>query len=219
MNNTEIIFFLAIFIIFASCGSLDNKSYTNYRGDTKPSGPGCYAKCLISDSYTTNTKEILKYTGNNFENSWVEEILIQTEPASSAWVKKKADPRCVSSNPDDCLVWCLIEKEAKYDSHYIVTDTSQVKEFKVLKVEEKYLLEKGGFTQWKEIVCAKDQTFEFYEQVQYALIKKNYNLQKSKPGQFDKVTKKALTKFQKDNNLPVGNFDLETIELLGIEYL
>lgn len=32
---------------------------------------------------------------------------IEVAPASTRWVRGKADPNCVSANPDDCKVWCL----------------------------------------------------------------------------------------------------------------
>lgn len=33
---------------------------------------------------------------------------------STKWVKKRADRNCLSANPDDCLVWCLIEIKEGY---------------------------------------------------------------------------------------------------------
>ena len=37
---------------------------------------------------------------------------VETKPASTKWVKKRADANCLSANPDDCLVWCLVETPA-----------------------------------------------------------------------------------------------------------
>ena len=39
---------------------------------------------------------------------------IEVSPASTKWVKKKADKNCLSANPDDCLVWCLVEVAPQY---------------------------------------------------------------------------------------------------------
>lgn len=39
---------------------------------------------------------------------------IEVSPASTKWVKKKADKNCLSANPEDCLVWCLVEVPASY---------------------------------------------------------------------------------------------------------
>lgn len=53
-------------------------------------------------------------------------------------------------------------------------------------------------------------------QIQQALRAKGYD-----PGPIDNVlgakTREALAKFQKDNNLPVGNLNVETMRALGVE--
>ncbi len=41
---------------------------------------------------------------------------VEVKPASTKWVKKKADANCLSANPDDCLVWCLVEVPAEYQT-------------------------------------------------------------------------------------------------------
>jgi hypothetical protein len=32
---------------------------------------------------------------------------VEIAPATTRWVRGKANPNCVSANPDDCRVWCL----------------------------------------------------------------------------------------------------------------
>ena len=53
--------------------------------------------------------------------------------------------------------------------------------------------------------------------VQRALRDRGYD-----PGPIDNVmgsqTKAALTKYQRDNNLPVGQLDFETLNSLGVNY-
>ena len=39
---------------------------------------------------------------------------IEISSASTKWVKRKADRNCISTDPNDCLVWCLIEVPAEY---------------------------------------------------------------------------------------------------------
>jgi hypothetical protein len=39
---------------------------------------------------------------------------IEVRAASAQWVKKQADANCLSADPDDCLVWCMIETPAEY---------------------------------------------------------------------------------------------------------
>ena len=39
---------------------------------------------------------------------------IEIAPASTKWVKRKADKNCLSADPNDCMVWCLVEVPAQY---------------------------------------------------------------------------------------------------------
>jgi len=223
-SNFSKLLYIAFAITLYSCGSYNTNTYSSnpvYTAKAEPgmpSGPGCYAKCLISEKYTVEIENIFEYTGDNYDSEWVEEVSIEVKPATSKWIKKKADPSCISSNPDDCLVWCLVDQEAEYENYYIVNDTSKVKDYKESSIRITKGIEKGGFTQWKEIVCEKDQTSDFYTDIQLALTENNYDLFKAEYGVFDKTTKQALIKFQKENYLPIGNLDLETIAALGIEY-
>lgn len=43
-----------------------------------------------------------------------ERIPVFIVEAKTEWVKKKADRNCLSADPNDCLVWCLVEVEAGY---------------------------------------------------------------------------------------------------------
>ena len=72
-------------------------------------------------------------------------------------------------------------------------------------------------TEWREVICNNQVTDYTYRQIQDALRSRGYN-----PGPSDNVfgsqTKSALTKFQKENGLPVGQLDFETLKALGIKY-
>lgn len=39
---------------------------------------------------------------------------IEVSPATTRWEKGKATAACLSANPDDCRVWCLVEVPAQY---------------------------------------------------------------------------------------------------------
>ncbi len=82
-------------------------------------------------------------------------------------------------------------------------------------VTKRQLVKAGGFTEWREVVCSSDVTTDLVRSVQAALKAKGYN-----PGPVDNVmgaaTKSALVQYQKDNGLPVGNLDFETLRSLGI---
>jgi hypothetical protein len=84
-------------------------------------------------------------------------------------------------------------------------------------VTKRRLLKPGGFTEWREVLCGEKVTGYTIRQIQEALIKAGYD-----PGPTDNVmgtrTKAALTKFQKEKGLPVGNLDFETLKALGVSY-
>jgi len=84
-------------------------------------------------------------------------------------------------------------------------------------VTKRQLIRKGGFTEWREIVCGSDVTTQMVRDVQNALRTRGFD-----PGPADNVmgakTKAALVKFQRENNLPVGQLDFETLRALGVDY-
>ena len=83
-------------------------------------------------------------------------------------------------------------------------------------VNEKRLVRAGGFTVWTEILCAEKTTSAKVRSVQRALSAAGYN-----PGPADGVmgmkTQTAMTQYQTDKGLPVGNMNLETLRALGVE--
>ena len=83
-------------------------------------------------------------------------------------------------------------------------------------VTSRRLVRQGGFSEWKEILCPSQVTPATVRQVQESLRSRGYD-----PGPVDNVmgsrTKAALVKYQKDNGLPVGQLDLDTLRSLGLK--
>ena len=184
-----------------------------------PSEPGkCYAKCLIQEEFEIYYEELAMFTGDiESTNATVETIDFEVSPATTKWVKKKADKNCLSANPDDCLVWCLVEVPASFERISIVTDTSSTDEYQILDFEKKRLSKAGGYTEWREVVCEKYKTVNFMESVQNALIDRGY-YGGSVNGIMNAASKDALIKFQKDNGFPVGQLDVESLTALGVDF-
>lgn len=84
-------------------------------------------------------------------------------------------------------------------------------------VTRRVLVKKGGFTEFKEVICDDKVDNVTVRQIQEALRSRGYD-----PGPSDNVmgarTKAALVKYQKDNGLPVGSLDFETMKSLGVKY-
>lgn len=225
---------------------------------------------------------------------------IEVAPATTKWVRRKADRNCLSADSNDCMVWCLTEVPAKTElvtrripncptgsttngdkccreemlppeymtttkkvlktpasvrevqipakmgtlTRKVIKQPGSIREIevpaeygtrtrKVMKnsgasrqveipaeyktITKKVLVREGGFTEWREVICESKITTATIRSVQDALRSRGYD-----PGQTDNVmgkkTKAALSKFQKDNGLPIGNLDFETLRALGLNY-
>jgi Putative peptidoglycan binding domain len=79
------------------------------------------------------------------------------------------------------------------------------------------LAEKGGISGWKKILCADCNLISSrLPKIQLVLQKKGYYKGKIDGIIGDKM-KKALIQFQKDNQLPIGALDVQTLKALGID--
>jgi len=165
-------------------------------------------------------------------------------PATQKWVKGVADKNCLSTNPKDCEVWCLKEVPAVYQKvskkiEKVAASASEVEIPAVTKVVprkkmiysayeiktdvpptyktvmKKVLAKKGGFQEWKEVLCEQEITDTKVAAIQTALKREGYDVG-AIDNQMGGKTKQALIKFQQDKGLPVGNLNLETLKALGI---
>ena len=170
---------------------------------------------------------------------------IMVSPATQKWVKASVDPGCLSSNPADCQIMCLKEVPAIYKkvarrvlktpafrqeipvsaeykvvSRRVVDQPAREEQIEIpatyKKVISKNLIRKGGYSEWKEILCGDKLTTAKIIEIQKALKANGYD-----PGKMDDVfgalTKAALIKYQTDKNLPIGNLNMETLRSLGVE--
>ena len=84
-------------------------------------------------------------------------------------------------------------------------------------ITKRRLVKAGGFSEWREVVCNDKVTGSTVRSIQAALKARGYD-----PGPEDDImgarTKAALTKFQQDKGLPVGNLNVETMKALGVAY-
>ena len=183
-----------------------------------PTGPGCFAKCLMPDKYDEATELRNEYTGENHDQEGIEFQKVVTQTASTKWVKKKADKNCLSANPDDCLVWCLVDVKEEFVEFYEVIDTHTIKDFAPLRIEMGELAEQGGLTEWRAVVCDNQFNDEMKEDIQLALIELGYLEETNSEEKYNPEVKSSLINFQKANELPVGQLDFETLDALGVSY-
>lgn len=86
-------------------------------------------------------------------------------------------------------------------------------------VTKKELVKEGEYTEWREILCDSKVTNYTISQIQEALISKGYDVGAAGADNvMGSATRNALVKYQRDNNLPVGNLNIETLQSLGVKY-
>lgn len=264
------IYLLALSILGISMGV----QAQNAEADLPPGAePGkCYAKCIMPDVYETREEQVLvkeksyqmEIIPADFKEVYdtivikpaskkiievpaeyeIVEERVKVADATTKWVKGKADKNCLSADPDDCRILCLVEVPAQYKTvtkRVIKTPTSTKEivipaEYKVVKkkvmvnaastkqieipaeyktVVKNVLVKAGGWSDWKEVLCANQVTQKKIRSIQMALAALGYD-----PGPADNVlgpkTRKALLQYQKDNDLPQGNLNKETLKALGV---
>lgn len=87
-----------------------------------------------------------------------------------------------------------------------------------ITITKRVLVRKGGFPEWREILCGEKMTGFTIRQIQEALQALGY-FQGTVSGKMDAKTKTAIARFQEERDLPAdGNVDFETLKALGIGY-
>jgi hypothetical protein len=76
---------------------------------------------------------------------------------------------------------------------------------------------KGGFTEWREILCGGDVTPTLVRELSDALRANGYAVRGEHTVASSEV-KKALLNYQRDNGLPAGHLDFQTLDALGVNY-
>lgn len=183
----------------------------------RPNEPGkCYAKCLMPDQQKSVTIDsIAMFTGKDSSGIMFAERVIQEELKGTKWVKKKADRNCLSADPDDCLVWCLVENNTPEVKVKYLADTSQTDEWEYQDYTVDVITQSGGYSEWQEVICEKDIDELFYTDLKNALQLRGYATD-TETNDFSAIDKKALIKFQEDNGMPIGQLDLITLSTLGL---
>ena len=232
MIRTNIINYIILFCfvqIFISCYSTRNdRIYPYYDKQTEfsknssnapmPVVPGkCFAKSMIPNKYEIVSQDLIVYTGEdlNAESVSLEKIVLK--PAITKWEKRIRD-NCVSVDPKDCLVWCLVNIPEEAKEVYIVTDTLMEKSYEIQQFQQEVLVRSGGYTEWKEVICQEDLTTNLVLKIQNALITKGFGKTVIPSGDLNREWKTILVDYQKKQFLPVGNVNVETLDHLGVEY-
>lgn len=61
---------------------------------------------MVKPGYATYAKKPAKYKA--------EDETIETAPSNTKWVKNRSEGNCLSADPEDCMIWCLVEVPAEF---------------------------------------------------------------------------------------------------------
>ncbi len=170
----------------------------------------CFVACFeeIPEKYTTYTSSVLKTpaTTKSVEVPAKYKTITKTVVATPATTKTVEVPAVYKTVSKKIVktpaTTSSIEIPAKYET-----------------VTKRKLIKAGEYSDWREVLCDGSVTNDVNRQIQNALVVKGYDIG---PAGADNIlggqSRAALMQYQRDNNLPVGNLNTETLDHLGIKY-
>jgi hypothetical protein len=185
----------------------------------KDSKPGsCYAKCLINDYGILESQTSFPiFIGDDATRVLLDTIEIKSKESTVKWIKKKAHRNCIEINPEDCLVFCMVEIPNKVDTIIVVVDTSATDDYAWETFDTSKSIVKGNHTEWREIVCGQEIEDGFFNVLAAALDKNGYYVENWEENNvFTTELKVKLLEFQRANRLPIGALDMETLKFLQL---
>lgn len=170
----------------------------------------CFVACYeeVPERYTTYTSSVLKTPATTKTVDIPAEYKTMSvkrmkTPATTKTVEVPAEYKTVTKK---VLKTPATTREVPIDAAYKT-------------ITKRQLVKQGEYSDWREILCGDKVTNYTIRQIQQALIAAGYDVGVAGA---DNVmgadTRAALMQYQKDNNLPVGNLNIETLQKLGIKY-
>lgn len=158
------------------------------------------------------------YTGEPNDEIELKELTYYSEKPKTDWVKKKATRNCLSPNPEDCLVWCLVEVPGKKEKVWVVVKPEQTDEIDWQVFTKDQLVHMDDFFQRKEVYCQLPNK-RMSRNICKALQAEGYMTDsKCKMRKLTDELAKGLLDFQTDNSLFTGGLSLETLDQLAIKH-
>ncbi len=225
MKYRHLLFILSLFI-FSSCNSHYVPNNNQLAGQTKISkkqfvdeNGDCWQDCLMPAIYEDEITTYHIYTGDaSTEAVDLEEVEIEIKASKTEWVKKKADRNCLSADPNDCLVWCLVEVPAETETITVLKDINQSSNYEIKEIVKKKLIKKGGYVEKQKVICDDQVSPLLVLNIQNLLAEKKYET--GPPTEkINTLLKAGLNNYQKDHNLPIGLLNFQTLDNLGVNYL
>ena len=165
----------------------------------------CYAEVFVEDQYEKSEMTLFLFTGEETNNVDLDTLYFKVEEETNQLV--------YVGRIEDLNISEIDENAKDIEKFIFVQDTSETQEIVEETFEYEELIQKNGYTKWIEVLC--DLGEEYLIELQEALEKEGY-LSTPFESKIGIKTQEALKMYQKDNNLPVGYFDLKTMKALEI---
>lgn len=170
----------------------------------------CFVACYeeVPEQYTTYTSSVLKTPASVREETMPAEYKTVTRQVvkTPATVREETIPAEYKT-----ITKRVLKTPAK------TMEKSITPQYKT--ITKRKLVKQGEYSDWREILCDNKVTNYTISQIQSALITAGYDVGAAGA---DNVmgadTRAALMQYQKDNSLPVGNLNIETLQKLGVKY-
>lgn len=168
-------------------------------------------ECLDDIVMVEKFENLPVYTGDDSAID-VELVTVVISKASTIWEKKKADRNCLSADPNDCLVWCLVDVPGRVEKYTILNDTTSTDEWE-MKPMQKY---KEGQVVKVSVMCSEEISEELVEEIKNKLIAVDYDLNPKKNyKKLNRKMRRVINAFQRDYDLGEGLLTRETMEELA----
>ena len=183
----------------------------------------CYANCQAPNSddpeeFVAEIREYPVYIGNSQETVKTKRIQIQVRPEYKYW-ELKLKPNCIPSVNDNCKLACVAGYEAEYIELDIIRNTKKLNsdewEYKHVEI---YEFEPSSIEDTlieKEVLCDNLITEEFILLLKEKLTEAGFE-PNTESTSFDTDVVNVLIRFQKANDLPIGQLDIDTLTELGL---
>lgn len=170
----------------------------------------CTVLCWVEEPavYRTVTSTVLKTPASTYEV----DVPAQYQSVTSKVVKTPARYEEI-----------IVPAEYKTVTKTVLKTPAQTRTIEIpatyKTISKRVLVKKGGFTDWKEVLCNDKMTDYNVRKIQQALIDKGYDVgPEGADNIMGSATRAALLKYQKANGLPQGNVNMETLKHLGLDF-
>jgi len=185
-------------------------------GDVQPNHElgKCYSKQKIGYKFQFREQEYPIYLGEYHDTlDFIEKIELVISPAYKDWIYHGI----IRDRHGEIADIEVVEIDEEVLELLIVNDLTKTDDYISEFYEIKELIEEGGQIVWTEILCSSKRSTKIEDQIREELIDRGYYTSPNSNENDEKLIN-AMWAFQNENGLPMGLFNIQTLNILGISY-